>query len=152
MNQSWRLAALGVGLAALFGACASMPTGDARSAIEAANRQFASGVAQGSGRALAALYTANAQVFPPNADIVSGREAIERLWQSFIAAGVKGVTLTTLEVEAAGDTAYEVGKYAVNGDGGNVLDTGKYVVVWKLDRGQWRLHRDIWNTSAQPAR
>jgi hypothetical protein len=138
MNLSWRRAALGVGLGALFVGCASMPTGDARSAIEAANRQFAAGVAQGNGRA--------------NADIVSGREAIERLWQSFLEAGVKGMTLTTLEVEAAGHTAYEVGTYMVTGDGGNPLDNGKYLVVWKLDGGQWKLHRDIWNTSAPPAR
>lgn len=24
----------------------------------------------------------------------------------------------------------------------------KYVVVWKKEDGQWRLHRDIWNTKA----
>jgi len=24
---------------------------------------------------------------------------------------------------------------------------GKYVVIWKRDGGQWKIHRDIWNTS-----
>lgn len=151
MNPSRRCAALTLGLA-FFSACASMQTGDVRSAIEAGNRQFESALRQGSGRAVAALYTPTAQVFPPNSDIVSGREAIERLWQSFIAAGVRGVTLTTLEVEALGDTANEVGKYSITGEGGKVLDTGKYVVVWKREQGQWKLHRDIFNTSMPPAR
>jgi len=62
-------------------------------------------------------------------------------------AGVKGVKLVTLEVEARGDTANEVGTYALTGEGGKQLDNGKYVVVWKLEGGQWKIHRDIWNTS-----
>jgi ketosteroid isomerase-like protein len=30
---------------------------------------------------------------------------------------------------------------------GKTADRGKYIVVWKRDGGQWRLHRDSWNTS-----
>ena len=62
-------------------------------------------------------------------------------------SGIKGVTVTTLEVEVSGDTAHEVGTYGLMGDGGKVLDAGKYVVVWKREDGKWKLHRDIWNTS-----
>jgi ketosteroid isomerase-like protein len=29
------------------------------------------------------------------------------------------------------------------GDGDKVLDSGKYIVVWKRQDGQWKLHRDI---------
>ena len=29
-----------------------------------------------------------------------------------------------------------------------VLDTGKYVVIWKNDSTSWQLYRDIWTTSA----
>jgi ketosteroid isomerase-like protein len=50
-------------------------------------------------------------------------------------------------VEAHGDMAYEVGKLTLKGEDGTVLDSGKYVVIWKRENGQWRLHRDIWNTS-----
>ena len=57
------------------------------------------------------------------------------------------MTLTTLEAEAQGDTAYEVGTYTLPGEGGKMLDVGKYVVVWKRVGGQWKLHRDIWTTS-----
>jgi ketosteroid isomerase-like protein len=83
---------------------------------------------------------------------VRGREAIARMWQAVIDSGVKGVTLTTLEVEAAGDIACEVGTYRLTGDGGTVLDAGKYVVVWKKEDGAWKLHRDIWNSSVPSAK
>jgi ketosteroid isomerase-like protein len=46
--------------------------------------------------------------------------------------------------------AHEVGKYTLMGDGDKVLDSGKYVVIWQRQDGQWKLHRDIWNSS-QPA-
>jgi hypothetical protein len=28
-----------------------------------------------------------------------------------------------------------------------VLDEGKYIVIWKQVEGQWKLHRDILNSS-----
>ena len=96
---------------------------------------------------MAALYTSNAQLFPTHSDIVSGTEAIQKFWQGVITSGVKGATLTTLDVDGQGDTAYEVGKYALTGEGGKVLDNGKYIVVWKREQGKWQLHRDIWNSS-----
>jgi ketosteroid isomerase-like protein len=60
--------------------------------------------------------------------------------------GITRVTLETMEVEAAGETAYEVGKFPLEASG-SVADQGKYLVVWKRDGGDWRLHRDIWCTS-----
>jgi ketosteroid isomerase-like protein len=54
-------------------------------------------------------------------------------------------------VEANGDSAYEVGQYELTDQSGKVLDKGKYVVIWKLDGGRWKLHRDIWTTS-EPAK
>jgi len=55
------------------------------------------------------------------------------------------------EVEDHGDTAIEVGKYTLKGEEGQVLDTGKYTVIWKQEEGQWKLHRDIFNSSVPAA-
>jgi ketosteroid isomerase-like protein len=118
-----------------------------RAAIEAANARFGSLFKQANGAGVAALYTQDAQVLPPNGDIVSGGAAIQKFWQGVMDAGIKGAKLTTLEVTPAGNTAYEVGRYELSGADGSVLDNGKYVVIWKRDGGQWKLHRDIWNTN-----
>jgi len=32
-------------------------------------------------------------------------------------------------------------------EGGQVADEIKYIVVWKHEGGEWKLHRDIWNSS-----
>jgi uncharacterized protein (TIGR02246 family) len=126
--------------------------GDARAAIEAANKQFIAAVAKGDAAALAGMYTTAAIAFPPNGEPAKGRAAIQKLWQGVVASGIKGATLTTSEVETHGDTAHEVGNYEMKVEGGKVVDRGKYIVIWKREQGQWKLHRDIWNTSMPPAK
>jgi uncharacterized protein (TIGR02246 family) len=118
-----------------------------KAAIEAANARFAADFAKGDATAVASHYTAGGQAFPPNGEVARGREAIAKLWKGAMDSGVKGVKLTAVEVEAQGDTAHEVGTYALLGEGGKTLDNGKYIVIWKREGGQWRIHRDIWNTS-----
>jgi ketosteroid isomerase-like protein len=120
---------------------------DIRAAIESANKQFVAALNRGDAAGIVAMYTPNAQLFPANSDIVSGQQAIEQFWQGAVNAGLRDLTLTTLEAEAQGDIAYEVGTYTLPGEGGKMLDVGKYVVVWKRVGGQWKLHRDIWTTS-----
>ena len=61
--------------------------------------------------------------------------------------GVKEVELETVEAEGHGNTAIEVGKFTLYGADGQVIDKGKYIVIWKKEAGQWKLHRDIFNSS-----
>jgi ketosteroid isomerase-like protein len=149
----WRYVGLGLGLlvvAFVISSCATMretSLTEVRAAIEAGSKQWEAGVRSGSGAAIAALYAADAQVFPPNGDIVSGTEAITKFWQDFIDSGATDVKLTVLDVEAQGNLAVEVGKYEDIGEGGKVGDSGKYVAVWKRAGGEWKIYRDIWNTS-----
>lgn len=121
--------------------------GAAKAAIDASNKKFGAAVAAGSAKGIADLYTEDAQVLPPNGETVKGRPAIEKLFEAMIVSGIKGATLTAQEVEGHGDTATEVGAYSVSDAGGKELDRGKYVVVWKRVQGQWKLHRDIWNSN-----
>jgi uncharacterized protein (TIGR02246 family) len=118
-----------------------------RDAIMAGNEKLMAAASRGDAAGMAALYTENGQVLPPNSDVVSGRQAIQSFWQGAIRMGIKAVKLETVEVESHGTTANEVGKFTIQGEGGLVVDTGKYVVIWKQEAGQWKLHRDIWNGS-----
>ena len=120
---------------------------DLRVVIEAGNQQWSAAFSQGDSAALAAMYTLHAQLFPMHRESVRGREAIQQFWQGVIASGVQGATLTTLEVDEQGETAYEVGQYELRGESNKVLDHGKYVVVWKREHGTWRMHRDMWNSN-----
>jgi len=147
MRPNARLVLTVFALAALSASVAVARQGDARAAIEAANKQFSAAFAKGDAAALSAMYTTTAIAFPPNGEVARGPAAIQNIWKGAIASGLKGLVLTTTEVETHGDTAHEVGNYEMRDAGGKAADRGKYIVVWKREGGQWKLHRDIWNSN-----
>ena len=118
-----------------------------RDAIAAANENFMATFKGGDGASMAALYTENGQVLPPNSDFVTSKQAIQGFWQAIFDMGIKEVKLKIVEAEGHGDTAIEVGRYTLKDEGGQVLGKGKYIVIWKQEEGQWKLHRDIFNSS-----
>ena len=115
--------------------------------IAAANEDFMAAFNRGDAAGLAALYTVNGQLLPPNSDFLSGKQAIQTFWQALMDMGIKTAQLEIVEVEDHGDTAIEMSTYTLQGEAGQLLDRGKYLVIWKQEAGQWKLHRDIFNSS-----
>ena len=122
-----------------------------RKAIENGNLKFGEAVRQGDGAAIAALYTDDATLLPPNSEMIKGKPGIEAFWKGGLGMGIKDAVLTTVEVLGMGDLACEIGKYAlkIQPAGQAALeDNGKYTVIWKTQAdGSWKLHVDIWNTN-----
>jgi uncharacterized protein (TIGR02246 family) len=124
--------------------------GTVREAIAAAGGAFAAAYNRGDAAGVAALYTVEGQLLPPNADFMIGREAVQAFWQGVMDAGIASLKIEIREVEDLGDTAIEVSEYTLYAQGGEELDAGKFIVIWKRVEGEWKLHRDIFNSS-QPA-
>lgn len=123
----------------------------ARQAIEAGNEAFMAAFAAHDAAAVAALYTEDAKLLPPNAPILEGRAAIQAFWQMVMDMGIASARLEIQEVDPLGDTAVEVSLFTLYTADGTVADYGKYIVEWKRVQGQWLLYRDIFNTSRPPA-
>lgn len=125
------------------------PVSEARAAIEAANAKFSDVFARGDATALAAMYTLDAILFPPDEDMLRGNIPIGQFWKKTHEGGVASVTLMTTDVERSGDIAFETGKVelVVRAEGKpDSSASAKYLVVWKRQPdGAWKLHRDIWN-------
>ena len=120
---------------------------EVQSAIGAGVESFMAAFKRGDAAGLAALYTENGQVMPPNGDFVTGKQAVQAFWQAIMDMGIKEAKIEILEVEGHGDTAIEISTFTLRGEGGQKLDKGKYMVIWKREDGQWKLHRDIFNSS-----
>ena len=119
-----------------------------RKAIEAANEKYMTIFSQGDAAGIAALFTESGQFMPPNSDIVTGKRALQALFQAIFDGGIaKAIKLETHEVVGYDDTVTEVGRHILEGEGGQVLDQGKYIVIWKQEAGQWKVHRNIFNSS-----
>jgi uncharacterized protein (TIGR02246 family) len=127
---------------------ADAETSEVRAAIEQAGARFSEAYASGDAKAVAAFYTEDAIAFPPGGEMVKGREAIRQMWQSTMDSGVKSLSFTVLDVGASGDLAHETGTALLNIHAQGKEPTTasvKYVVVWKRQGNDWKLHRDIWN-------
>ena len=100
--------------------------------------------------AVAATYSEDGMLLPPDAEPIGGREAITTFWKGLIDTGA-AVQLDNQEIKAHDDLGYRMGFYKIFASDGAVLDKGKYIEIWVRKDGKWRLHRDIWNTSLPPA-
>jgi len=124
-----------------------------RSRIEETNAEFSAVASRGDAAAIAALYTDDAVVLAPNAEMVRGKQAIKGLFDGMIQQmGAPQLTLRTIQVDEVGDMANEIGEYTLKfqpAGGEPVTDIGKYVVIWKRQGDDsWKLHIDIWNTNS----
>lgn len=122
-----------------------------REAIAAVNARFREAVRRGSADDLAANYTPDGRILPPNSPPVEGTEAIRSFWGAILGMGVRDVVLESAEVEVHGSTAVEIGRCWIYAEAGVEVDRGKYIVVWKKTPTGWRLHRDIWNSCKSAA-
>ena len=100
--------------------------------------------------AIAALYTEDGAVMPPNAPIGKGRAAIQQTWTSMMQTPGFDLTITPeqIRVSSSGDMALDRGSYGlkVAPNGTAQTDTRKYVVVWRKVGGEWKAAADIFNS------
>ena len=121
---------------------------DAQVGVKEATMAWQAAWNAGNGAGIAALYVEDAVILPPGGDAVQGTEAIAAFWQAAIDASPgTTVALATTELHNLGDVAVEVGSFVNTAADGSHADHGKYLVLWKRIDGEWKLVRDIWNSS-----
>jgi len=118
----------------------------ADTSIRETNKRFMSAFADGKAGDVAALYTDDGQLLPPSGAIVAGKPGIAAYWEGAMKQGIARIELGTLELDHQGATAIEVGRARLFGKEGDTAAAVKYLVVWKKQNGNWKLHRDIWNS------
>jgi len=96
-------------------------------------------------------YADDAHMYPFNAPRTETKEDIRKVWTGFMSAPGAVLAAKTTDVVAAksGDLAYETGTFELtqkDTQGQPMTTQGKYVVVWKKQRGEWKAVADIFNT------
>ena len=128
-------------------------TGTVRQEIDERNRALSEAFSRGQLEVVAALYTEDAIVLPPDSEAVRGRAAIAQFFATLRATqDLQALALQTEVVEVSGELAYEVGTKTLTLTPIEDLvptDTAKYVVVWKRPGGgPWQRAVDIWNSTS----
>jgi uncharacterized protein (TIGR02246 family) len=116
--------------------------------IIANDKKWCDAYKNGDAATIASFYTEDGQLLPQNSEVVSGQENIKNFLQSLIDAGIiTEVEIKPVEIEDHGDTAIEIGRYTMKGSDSNVVDEGKYIVIWKKVGDQLKWHRDMFSSN-----
>ena len=118
----------------------------AKSFIDSVNQKFTEQVMNGDSVALASHYWPDGEILLSNSESVKGKDAVP-VWGEMIRMGVKHFTFQTTDITLGGDLLVETGTYEMKTADQKLIDRGKYVVIWKYKDGEWKLFRDIGNTS-----
>ncbi len=125
------------------------PVADVKAQIVANEAAWAAAANRGDAAGLAAMYTDNATLLPPGAEMQKGRAAIEKTFAAIVHSGVKNFSLTTVDVaQLAPSSVQEIGQFSLVAPAPKHKSAkvyGKYVSIWKLVDGKWLLDVDTWN-------
>ena len=136
---------------AMLVACLMLIAGPAaaqsKAVIQKEDDKWAETFNKGDATALAAMYTEDAYVLPPGAEMMKGRSAIAAFWGHQMQQ-IGDIKCTALDVKPLGrNAAREIGTCSFKTKAQPPQDGAlKYAVVWKKVGGQWELLQDIWNT------
>lgn len=126
----------------------------AEEAIAEARAAFVTALRRGDAEATSAVYTAEARLLAPSAELLEGREAIASFWRAGLDAGISEVELEELALDRQDGLAYEIGRYALRlqpQEGGAVVDRGKYVLVHeRQDDGTWKRAVEMFSPDVPP--
>lgn len=110
-------------------------------------QEFQKSIEQGDFEGIGNLYGEDAKILPPNMDMLEGRDSIRAFWQRASEMGIKSYQPEILEVEYSGNLGFFVGKYTLYGNENKIINKGKFITVFKNIDGEWRVYRDIFNSS-----
>lgn len=103
---------------------------------------------------VAALFSMDGVMMPPNRSMAEGSRAIEQASRALGEAGYEDLRFETLRVTYSGDIAVETGRYSLvrrQENGTMIADRGKFVHTWRRI-GAWLMTSECWNSDLPASR
>ncbi len=110
--------------------------------------QFSAFYVAGDIESLVDSYTIDGKIFPNRTKIIEGKAKLLEFWTPRNGNKTIRHKITPNEIKIVKKTAYDFGYYegtSQNAKGENFEFSGKYVIVWKKIKGEWKIYLDIWN-------
>lgn len=110
--------------------------------------QFSTNYVSGDIESLVDSYTFDGKIFPGRTKIIEGKEKLLKFWTPRKGNKTTRHKVTPTEIKIVKKTAYDFGYYegTSQNEKGEIFEfSGKYVIVWKKIKGEWKIYLDIWN-------
>lgn len=118
----------------------------ARKEIDKANLEFVDHFNKSDSIGLANMFTTDGKSMEPNEPSFIGRKAIQNHYSLVMNAGANKLGLVTTGLWGDSKMLAEEGEFTFIDKSGKQLDKGKYIVLWKIEDGKWKLFRDCYNS------
>ncbi|MCP4545066.1 MAG: DUF4440 domain-containing protein [bacterium] len=115
-----------------------------RHAIEDTNTRFEKAALAGDFREMATNYCREAVLYPVDSAPMVGRREIRELFARLYEE-YPYVVIETRQVERLGDMVSEIGTYRFGGSQRDIVVSGRYISIWVIEEGRWRILRDMVN-------
>lgn len=112
-----------------------------RRLIDSLDKQFSRHFLNGDSLAIYNMYAKNASLgtLKGNGILL----AWGRMIRNSMNDNGRNIVYTTASLSTDSEFLAELGKYERRDMSGNIKESGKYLVVWKKEGGEWKLYRDI---------
>jgi ketosteroid isomerase-like protein len=122
-----------------------------RAQILAVNAKIEESCGAGNTTAISTLFADDAQILVATPEAAKGRSGVQSFFRSAFNFGVKQVKLDVEEVGGEGNLAYQTGNIALYNEKGEVIKQGRYVILLKRVKKQWKIFR-LMSNDRGPAR
>ncbi len=130
---------------------ASFDLSATRKIINEKNARFTNAHVIGDSVGMMDIFTDDARVLAPNADPVTGREAIEVMTSEYLKFGITEFREETTAFYGNEDLLIDQGNYVMVYGPEKTTEHGKYLNVWRQVNGEWKIYSNMWNTNAAVA-
>lgn len=90
--------------------------------------------------ALGNMYTIDAEVIPSTV----GRDNITKVFGRMIRDSITGSSFKTVHLWGSDQLLVEEGTGTWSHKNGEIVGTGRYLLVWQKEEGEWKILRDTW--------
>jgi len=122
----------------------------AKTAIAELHLKFSDVISKSDSVGYSMMYHSQAVVYPPNMEPLIGREKLAAFAGMSFRMGIGAVPLQATEFWGDQDAMIVSGTYEVKGKDGSSWEKGKFLEIWKDENGEWKIYRDMWNSSNPP--
>ena len=96
---------------------------------------------------LVLMYTADAEVLPPDEPVMESPAAIQSFWRAYNPGQVR-LEVGEVDTTRLGDLWLREGAYKAQFPDEGEPRVGKFLELWKQEGGNWLLYRQMWNRNA----
>lgn len=114
--------------------------------VKQSNQNFMKAFKAGDSIAVSNCYTTDAKAMVANFPAIEGRDDIKHFIAQAMNKGIRNFDLHTIKIWGDSALLSEEGTYKFSDSEGKQLDKGKYIVLWKMEAGNWKMFRDIWTS------